>query len=229
MGWERKILPIFIMLLGFSFAYVIESGDNGAQFAADKASAVCAEGNAEAVYVCLGNVVKAVSSDPSIGSTFYKPDGKTVSCPVVAPTDMGGECLQMMVPNYCPGASVCGDSPEKVFPGQNGTPEQAVIPTYTQPLPTLPDSGSNASAVVSPPIAPPKKNSTAGVFVSHTGSSAVDPVTGSNSDRAPQALPNTFDFALDNLLLIVLGLGIAGVAVLFALFRNSLSEEEEKA
>jgi len=229
MGWVRKILPIFIMLLGFSFAYIIESGDNGAQFAADKASAVCTEGNVEAVYICLGNVVKAVSSDTSIGSTFYKPDGKVVRCPLVAPTDMGGECLQMMVPNYCPGASVCGESPEKVFPGQNGTPEQAVTPTYAQPLPTLPESESNGSAVVSPPASPPKKNSPAGVTVTRVSGSATDSVTGSNSDNAPQALPNTFDFALDNLLLIVLGLGIAGVAVLFALFRNSLSEEEENA
>ena len=221
MGWVVKVIPIFILLLALSSAVIIiQSGDNGAQFSADKSSALCKEGNAEAVYICLGNVVKAVSSEPNPTSTFYKPDGRIVVCPVAAPTDMGGECLQMMVPNYCQNVSVCGAAPEKTFPGQNGTPEQAVAPTYVPPTPEI--SGLNGAQPEQPGSALPAVTQR--------------PVTSDNDDLAgqaakaqavPAASPSTFDFALDNLLLIVVGLGVVGMAILFALFRNTLSEDEE--
>jgi len=215
-GWVRGLsLLLLLSISSLSFAYILESGDTGKQFAANKASEICTVENIEAVYVCLGNVVKAVSSVPGYGSTFYKPDGKVVHCPVVAPTDMGAECLQMMTPNYCPVRAECGTSPEQTFPGQNGTPEQSNPTGYdyvdkTQPKEEKPAVGES-------PIKTNENQTT------KTNGSQVVP--GSMSPPpAPVATPRNFDFSLDNLALVVLLLGVVSVAVLFLLFKSSLSE-----
>jgi len=87
-----------LLLLSVSSAAILESGDNGAQFVNDTALEKCGEGGVDAVYVCLANVVKAVSAGEN---TFYKPEGKVVHCANVSPSEMGAECVQLLMPNYC--------------------------------------------------------------------------------------------------------------------------------
>lgn len=108
-----------LALVSLSFPAIVTSGDAGESWAQEFASGKCGEGGYAAVYICLGNVVKAVSEVPGAGSTFYKPDGSAVDCPVVAPTEMGAACVQLTMPNYCPGETVCGTAEEQVFPGHS--------------------------------------------------------------------------------------------------------------
>jgi hypothetical protein len=111
-------LPIAILLAlsAVSNAEIITSGDAGATFATDMSVRLCGEAGVQAVYVCSGNVIQAVSSIPGEGSTFYKPDGRVIRCPVVAPADMGAECVQLRSPNICGNQSVCPGSQGSVTP-----------------------------------------------------------------------------------------------------------------
>lgn len=190
---ERSII-IFLIMLNVSFAVIIESGDAGEEFALNMAELKCQE-DAEAVYLCLGNVVKTVSSN---GSTFYKPDGKVVYCPDVSPSEMGAECLQMMVPNYCPEESQCGVSEPETFPG--GANESASNATVAELEPTQPE-----------PAAQPE---TKAVYFDEE-----------NEFDATTAAPAQFEFALGNLLWVVLLLGTSSVGILFMLFKKSMEEE----
>jgi len=112
-----KILLLAIILVGLVSAAIIESGDAGERFAAEKADEMCGEPGVESVHICLGNTVRVVWSDESRGVTFYEPEGNVVNCPPVAPSQMGGECIQLMHPNYCPQESVCGEDEKVEFPG----------------------------------------------------------------------------------------------------------------
>ncbi len=215
MGRVRYLSLLLLLVLPLSFAAIIESGDNGADFVEKTAAAKCLEPNTQAVYKCLGNVVRAVSSVPGEGSTFYKPEGKVISCPVVPPSEMGAECLQMMTPNFCPVQAVCGVSPApEVFPGQNDTPEQVGDTDYY----IVPGQAANenSSAEVAPPPPPPKppqqmKKTT---------------VAQNNTLEAPVSSTNNLDSPLGYLVWVILLLGVAAVGVLFMLFRNSLAEDE---
>jgi hypothetical protein len=192
----------------------MESGDNGAVFVNETAAAKCQEPNVQAVYKCLGNVVRVVSTLPGEGSTFYKPEGKVVHCPVVPPAEMGAECIQMMTPNFCPVQAECGVSPApEVFPGQNDTPEQTGdADYYIVPGQAASDNLTNDTAAPPPqPPAEPKKKTT---------------VVKNNELEAPVTSKSNVDSPLGYLLYVVLFLGVAAVGVLFMLFRNSLSEEE---
>jgi hypothetical protein len=209
MGWVRFVLLSF--LIGASFAAVIESGDAGRQFVDSTSAAKCQEADVQAVYKCLGNIVRVVSSVPGEGSTFYKPDGRVITCPVVPPSEMGAECLQLMTPNYCPVQAECGFSPApEVFPGQNDTPEQTGDADYYVV------EGQAASDALAPPVtapepAPePRKKTT---------------IVSNNSFEAPVPKSDV-DSSLGFLPLIVLLLGVGAVGVLFMLFRNSLAEED---
>jgi len=191
--WERSIV-IFLMMLNVSFAVIIESGDAGEEFSLDMAELKCQEG-ADAVYVCLGNVVKAVSPN---GSTFYKPDGKVVYCPDVAPSEMGAECVQMLVPNYCPEESRCGASEPEVFPGLD-TNETAPV--------------DNATVEELEPAQPAAQPESTAVY------------TSDENEFDATAAPAQFEFALGNLLWVVLLLGASSVGILFMLFKKSMEEE----
>lgn len=206
--WERVIL-IALIMLSVSSAYVLEFGDGGEAFAKNKTDEMC-RSDALAVYSCLGNVVKAVSPTAGEGSTFYKPDGKVIRCPVVPPSEMGAECLQLMMPNYCPEQAECGDAPVQIFPGQNDTPEQTGDVGYyvedsapqepiVEPEPYVPEPAKQK------PLKPPA-------------------IEGGNTEALPGASPAPYEFALDNLAIVVLFLGVASVGVLFLLFKNSLQE-----
>ncbi len=203
---------LFILLaLSMSFAYVIESGDGGKEFANKTTTEKCKEDNVQAVYTCLGNVVRVVSSLPGEGSTFYKPDGKVVNCPVVAPSEMGAECLQLMTPNYCPIEAECGRSPvPQVFPGQNDTPEQTGDEDYYIIDGEAASDDVEEISVPEPPKTEPPKPS-----------SVKD---NENQEDIPAESPTGIDSALGNLVLVLLLLGVASVGVLFMLFRNSLHE-----
>ena len=112
-----KILLLAIMLVGLVSAAIIESGDAGERFASEKADEMCGEPGVDSVHICLGNTVRVVWSDESRGVTFYEPEGNVVNCLPVEPTQMGGECIQLMHPNYCPEESVCGEDEKVEFPG----------------------------------------------------------------------------------------------------------------
>jgi len=52
------------------------------------------------VYIC-GENIKVVSMVPGAGSTFFKPDGTELNCPVVAPDSMSEECRQLIFDDNC--------------------------------------------------------------------------------------------------------------------------------
>jgi len=155
-----KILLLAILLAGLVSAVVIESGDAGEQFAMDKADEMCGEPGVEGVHICLGNVVRVVWSDESKGVTFYEPEGNVVNCPPVPPSEMGGECVQLMHPNYCAEESICGDVEPVEFPGgtegeiiYNGTPveeeeEEEVITTPEDTTDEEPEEEGTGEIVV---------------------------------------------------------------------------------
>ncbi|MEW6035209.1 MAG: hypothetical protein AB1529_01225 [Candidatus Micrarchaeota archaeon] len=212
MGWVGYLAALLIFI-SVSFAYIIESGDAGTQFVQETSAIKCQEPDVQAVYECLGNVVRVVSSVPGEGSTFYKPDGKVVRCPVVPPSEMGAECLQMMTPNYCPIQAECGYSPApEVFPGQNDTPEQTGDIDYyvVEGMAATGNVSQEPEPLEAPePYVPKKKNATP-----------------RNDFDAPAASTGNLDWAFGYLVYVVLLLGVGAVGVLFMLFRNSLSEEE---
>ncbi|MFH0885124.1 MAG: hypothetical protein V1861_05435 [Candidatus Micrarchaeota archaeon] len=216
MGWVKYLSLLLLFALPASFAVIIvESGDDGAAFLNKTATEKCLEPNTQAVYKCSGNVVRVVSSLPGEGSTFYKPNGKVVNCPVVAPSEMGAECLQMMTPNYCPIQAECGFSPApEVFPGQNDTPEQTGdISYYVVPGQAASDNSTNETQTQEPEPKPPKpmEKSTA---------------IGNQELEAPAPTKNDVDSPLGYLVYVVLLLGIGAVGVLFMLFRNSLADDD---
>jgi hypothetical protein len=179
------------MLLASSFATLIESGDAGAQFAADTTKARCAEPGIS-VYSCLGNVVKTVSAS---GATFYKPEGKVVSCPNAAPSQIGAECMQMLTPNYC---TVQIDCNKLTVPVNNSTVNSTISTKNT----------SNSTSIV------PVKTSTKPKAENKVASEIA----------IPPAAPASFEFSMDGLALVVMLLGAVSVGVLFTMFKNSISE-----
>lgn len=218
MGWVSKLTLLFIFTLSVSFAAVIEvgdgvveSGDAGDQFVNVTAEDMCNGENVQAVYKCLGNVVRVVSTVPGEGSTFYKPEGKVIRCPVVEPSDMGAECLQMMTPNYCPTQAECGASPApEVFPGQNDTPEQ------TGDIDYYIVEGEAASETIEEPEVEPEP------YVPRQRE-----VNASNEMEIPAAsAASGVDEMFGYLFYIVLLLGVGSIGVLFMLFKNTLAEEE---
>ncbi len=215
MGWGKgfAILSILLVFATASHADIITSGDSGAQFVDDTAAAQCKAPDVQAVYKCLGNIVRVVSSVPGEGSTFYKPDGKVVHCPVVPPSQMGAECLSMMGPNYCPVQAECGESPAPgVFPGQNGTPEQTGNETaYIVP-------GKAATAPNDTQLAPPPQPQKPEQLTS---------VIKQNSLDMPVANKNDLDSPMGYLVYVVVAMGVGAVGLLFFLFRNSIADEEE--
>lgn len=132
-----------------------------------------------------------------------------VECPVVSPSEMGAECMQMMIPNYCPQEEQCGesDAPD-VFPGQNITEpeEQSEEPTI---IPEEP--------VVIPDEEPPAVNNT-------------QPPQ-NNQEPQNEGLENVIvktgtENPLGFLLPVVLLLGVAALIILFLLFRNSIHHDD---
>ncbi len=210
-----SLFAVLIACASLSFAAVIESGDNGASFVNDTVSLKCKEPAVQAVYKCLGNIVRVVSSVPGEGSTFYKPEGKVVRCPVVPPAQMGAECLQMLTPNYCPTQAECGQAPvPQVFPGQNDTAEQTGNTSYY----VIPGKEATPPANLTEPPKPPAPPK------------ATPPKTqlkDNNLDAPSPPSKTNLDSPINYLVYVVLLLGVGAVGVLFMLFRSSLSDDEE--
>lgn len=197
-----------LLALSISFGYILEFGDGGKAFANQTASEKCNEEDVQSVYICLGNVVRVVSSLPGNGSTFYKPDGKVVGCPVVAPSQMGAECLQMMMPNYCANETKCGEAiPPQVFPGQNDTPEQTGDIDYYIVEEEEPEEEKTEVVQVAPKPKPLKPTT----------------VKSENAEYIPATSPNV-DNASGYIALLALLLGVLAIGVLFMMFRKSLDE-----
>ena len=220
MGWVKNLILLLLFVLPLSFATVIEvgdgiveSGDAGEQFVNVTAEEMCNEQNVQAVYQCLGNVVRVVSTVPGEGSTFYKPDGKVVRCPVVEPSEMGAECLQMMTPNYCPTQAECGASPApEVFPGQNDTPEQTGdVDYYIVEGEAASDTVEEEPEVPEPEPYVPRQRKVNAI---------------NEMDIPATSAASGVDEMFGYLFYIVLLLGVGAIGVLFMLFKNTLAEEE---
>ncbi len=198
MGWTRDGL-IILMLLCSSFAAVVEVGDWTTEAVGwnvdDAAAARCGQAGVQAVYICSGDVVKAISPD---GSTFYKPEGKTVSCPNVAPSQMGAECMQMLTPNYCP---VQADCASKTTETPSGNVTNSSGKTQVTNISSPPAPASTPVKASAKPMAEDKAN----IVI-------------------PAAAPSSFEFSMDSLAIVVLLLGAVSVGVLFTMFKNSISE-----
>ncbi len=211
---NKVALLTMLLLVAPGFAAIIESGDNGEQFAIDTAIAKCNEENVQAVYHCLGNIVRVVSSIEGEGSTFYKPDGRVIHCPIVPPSEMGAECLQMMTPNYCPTEAECGSAPvPQVFPGQNDTPEQTGDDDYY-----IIDGEEVVPQDESPPEVVPEPEPTP------QPAKTEKPKLENNEEEIPAATENKVDNLLGDLSLVIIALGVISVVVLFMLFKKSINE-----
>ncbi len=189
---------VLLLMLSLSSAALIESSGIS-KFANDTITAKCLEPEVKEIYLCSGDVVKAVSAVPDDGSTFHRPDGKNITCLNVTPSEMGAECMVLMTPNYCQLKIDCRDFtvPEKA-PEENTT---AV--NDTAPLPV--NDGNRAS---------PKP--------------AAESAKASESGASPGVLKynGEGESLLSYLAAFIAVLGIAAVGILFVLFRKSLAEEE---
>ena len=212
-GWIKALTVL--LMLSVSYAAIVESGDNGKEFAATTIAAKCKENHVQAVYGCIGNVVRVVSTVSGEGSTFYKPDGRAVECPVVSPGEMGAECLQLMTPNFCSSQEVCGQSPApEVFPGQNGSPEQTGNEDYyIVEGKAASDSSKKNTTNTTASLTPKLPNVTL-------------PPDSANLEIPATNGSNNIDTVLGYIVYIVAFLGIASVGVLFLLFKNSVAENE---
>lgn len=214
----KKILVLFLSLVFLTqivFSAIVESGDNGVQFASDISREKCALAQTQAVYICKGNVVKVVSTDQV--STFYKPDGRVVTCPTGAtPAQMGAECVQLQMPNICPNESVCGQSTQTSFPGQNTSSTtydgEGEIVTTNNTEPAMNNSNEPAMGT---------NNTNEQIVNTNTQVQENQPVNEQIINSVPT---KSLDNAPNNLIYIIVGLGFASLIVLFFMFRKTLSE-----
>ncbi len=196
---NMKTLFVLLIFAGL-YSALWMSGDAGEEWAQETAEELCKDSEVAAVYICLGNTVDVVWKDESKGSTFYEPEGNIVNCPPVAPTDMGAECMQLMMPNYCTlDDNVCGHMAPEEFPGgetegeiiYNGVPEEEPEPVEPTPVEETPRTTDTGKTVL------------------------VEQGTG-----AAQAAP-TAEGTLDNLILIIFALAIIAIIVLYFVFKRT--------
>lgn len=220
MGWAKYLVLLFLISLSLASAET-QSGDNGVAFAAAKSAQMCASDNVQAVYVCNGNVVRVVSSVPGQGSTFYLPDGQVVQCPIASPTNIGGQCMELLMPNFCQTDSKCGNATmPQVFPGQNNSAEQSGNATYY----IIPGQAANGSGNDTAAALAPEQQNPQVPKINKAVSAVANDITIPTSSASGRV-----DSIINYLVYVVLFLGIVSVGVLFMLFRNSLVDEDEAA
>jgi len=201
----KKLLFMLVMLAGVMQAVLWTSGDAGEAWSKEKATEMCARSDVAGVYICLGNVVDVVWKDESKGSTFYEPEGSVVNCLPVAPTDMGAECMQLMMPNYCTlDDNVCGYVAPEEFPGGETEGELIYDGTPVQPETTTPPKETTTQ-----PTETPAKTTTEPKV-------AVEVREGGT---APAAV--NVEQTLDTLILGVVGLGVLVLIVLYFVYRRT--------
>ncbi len=218
-----KILLLLIFTMTISFSDVLfVSGDNGEQFAKDMISQKCGQPDIQAVYRCNGNVVKVIYVDEEKGSTFYRPDGRITNCPPLPPPQLGAECLQMLMPNYCPDVSECGNAEHGVFPGHNLT--------ITEEKENQSEDQSNNQENVKQETAEDNEIQEADSGVDNSNNIEPEQSNSGNANLlpnresiAPTAKENTDDL-LGFLTVLIVVLGILTVVVLFLLFKKSINE-----
>ncbi len=215
----RGILVVLTLLLAvsLSFAVLMQSGDNRISFSAYTSIQKCSETGVSSVYTCKGNVVRVNWTDSSKGLTFYSPDGRVQNCPPLPPSQIGAFCMQMMMPNYCEEQVVCSTVSQPAQPIVNQTQQPAANQTQQpapQVIPQAPKPTQNQTAVI------PSNNNTTS---STESNKPVANVTVGSPATTPSANANS-TFSLDNLMWIIIALGIIALAILFALFKRSISE-----
>lgn len=212
----KKALILLLVIFSISsiaFSAIVESGDNGKQFAADTSTMKCQEMQTKAVYICKGNVVKVVAQDGL--NTFYKPDGRVITCrDGASPAQMGAECVQLLMPNICPTQSVCGASTSTPFPGANTS--STTINTNGTVVTTTPDPVE----ITTPQTQQPETNNQS----TNQQPTQNNEEQNTNEDIVTTYPTRSLDAAPDNLTFIIIGLGLASLVVLFFMFRKTLSE-----
>lgn len=207
----KAILFTILLLVSSSvYAVILTSGDSGEDWARELAVEKCKEQNVGAVYICLGNVVKVVSTEVGAGSTFYKPEGKIVSCPVVAAPELGAECIQLTMPNYCPGDSVCGEAEEQVFPGHSDFDEQIeeveeIKEEQEETEPEQPVEPEEETKEEQPEEPKEQKQPTE-----------------QKVKKTAKESPDLFASVLDSTALIIFGIGLVVVLILYGLFKKTV-------
>jgi hypothetical protein len=210
----RGIIAVLavMMLIGTIHPVILTSGDAGEGWAENISAEQCLEEGVDSVYICNGNVVRVVHTADGAGSTFYEPDGNVVNCPVVAPSQMGAECVQMTRPHFCAGESVCGDSREHVFPGHSD---------YEEEIEDLPNETEEVvEEIDEPEVIEEEENP---VPEEDEFEEEETEVIEPNVPKKPKSQP-TAGGVLDNLALVVLGLAVLSVLVLYLLFRKTIGK-----
>ncbi|NYZ77514.1 hypothetical protein H0O02_04350 [Candidatus Micrarchaeota archaeon] len=196
---NMKPLLVLLLLSGFSCAIIL-SGDAGEEWSKNKSQEMCARSDVAGVYICLGNTVDVVWKDTSKGSTFYRPDGRDMECQPLEPTEMGAECMQLMMPNYCTlSDNVCGERPPEEFPG--GETEET--PPQQPPAETPPAEPPPSQLPTQPPVEQ-------GVVI-----------TGPQVGAGTGATTTTTEGTLSNLVLVVFALAVIALIVLYFVFRRT--------
>ncbi len=200
---SAKSIFVLLLLIAFSWGLII-SGDAGEKWAKEKSEEMCGRSDVAGVYICLGNTVDVVWKDKSKGSTFYRPDGRVVDCPPDQPTNMGAECMQLMMPNYCTlDDNVCGERPPEEFPGGIKTEEQQ---EPVQPIPQPPQQPSEQ-----PQIRPSQQQNISSEV------SLIPPSLPSRKEEATTTIGGT----LDNLIIVIFVLGVIALVVLYFAFKKT--------
>ena len=198
---NMKPFLVLLMLSGILHAVIWTSGDAGEEWSKNKSQEMCAKEGVAAVYICLGNVVDVVWKDESKGSTFYKPDGNVVNCPPVAPTDMGAECMQLMMPNFCTlDDNICGYLAPEEFPG--GVPEEE-----TEPPPPPEEEAPEEAPPAEEPEPTPEQPPGVSIEVGNGGTTA--PATTETGET------------LDTLVMVVVGLAVVVLILLYFVYRRT--------
>ncbi len=188
------------MLVGNVYAYhlggpVVRSGDGGKQFAETKAQELCAQGD---TYICNGNIVRLVVNESYY--IFYRPDGVVEECDLnKPPSERGGLCMQMLHPNFCPPEPTCQKGPQK----EEVAPREKVYA----------EGESSASEQETAEKEAAREEGRV---------AAVEESAGQPLDIYTAPLKSNIDKGLENVALLVLGIGALALVVLFVMFKKSM-------
>jgi hypothetical protein len=203
---NMKPFLVLLMLSGIMYAALWTSGDAGEAWSKEKAEEMCAREDVAAVYICLGNTVSVIWKDESKGTTFYEPEGNVVNCPPVAPTDMGAECMQLMMPNYCRvDDNVCGYLAPEEFPG--GETEGELV------YDGVPAEEEEPEEEVTPPVEEEEEPETPARPTGVT----VEVGNGGETAPATTEMGDTFD----SLIYVVGGLAVLVLILLYFVYRKT--------
>jgi len=209
--YNKTLVPVLVLLLaGLSFSEILEYGEGGEAFASSVSAQLCQDPAVSAAYVCTGNVVRADLSQEGAGSVFYKPDSRVVACPEGPPSQAGAECVQLMMPNSCPEEPACVHS----APAQEAVAPEPEVP-QDEPEPAVVEGSVDPAP--GPSVAAPDDE---------TSPERPDGTVLEVPDMTiPRHQSPAFDSSMDNLALLVGGLGVIALVLLFTMFKNSIEAD----